>query len=518
MTHSTAAPQPASDPGAQHWLDAGRACVLRSDLAGAVATFRSGLAAHPQSIDLQHALAGVLWQTGEVAEAETLLRDLLARDPANAAATFLLAQLLKAQGRMLAVETIVRALFAHTELEFGNLVHAIELLDDCGRKQAAADLAEVAITAGCDDPRLHAYAGMLATQIGEFGRAREHYRHALAHDARALEWQSAYGLAVSQPYTSAEDPDFALLRGFLDRADLGTKARASVLFALGKAHDDIGDHARAAEWLRQANALVAADVNWSRKNWRRIVSARLDAKPLAATAVSADDFVPIFVVGLPRSGTTLVADRLARHAQVCNRGELNWIAFLAQQIAQTGKVDAAVLARAVETFRTQVRQDDSDARWFIDKQPLNFLHIDLILALFPNARIVHCRRNSRDTALSIWMQYFAGRDQDFAYEFADIAAVAQGSERLLAAATRRHSPSIRELRYETLVREPERCISELLTWIGLPDAGMAANAPERRVISTASAWQARQPVHVRSIARWRAYAPFVPELLQFPDD
>ena len=514
MTDHTTATAPAAD--AQEWLDAGRARVLRGDLAAAIAAFRSGLVAHPRSVDLQHALAGVLWQNGEVVEAETRLRDLLVQEPGHAASVFLLAGLLKTQGRMLAVETAVRALFAQAQMDVGDLIHAIELLDGCGRKQAASDLVEAAIEAGARDPRLHAYAGMLAIQVGAFARAREHYAFSLAHDARALDWQAAYGLTASQPYRQADHPDFALLRGFLERPGLGDKARASVLFALGKAHDDVGDHAQAADWLRRANALVAADVSWSRKNWRRIVSARLDAGRLTTALAPADDFVPIFIVGLPRSGTTLVAEHLSRHAQVCNRGELGWIAFLARQIAQGGKVDPNALARAAATYVTQVRQDDTDARWFIDKQPLNFLHIDLILALFPQARIVHCRRNGRDTALSIWMQYFAGREQDFAYDFADIAAVAQGCERLMAAARKHHAGSIHALHYEDLVLEPEHRIAELSAWIGLPAAG-TATAPESRVISTASAWQARQPVHTRSIGRWRTYAPFVPELLQFPE-
>ena len=163
-----------------------------------------------------------------------------------------------------------------------------------------------------------------------------------------------------------------------------------------------------------------------------------------------------------------------------------------------------------------MRQDDTDARWFIDKQPLNFLHVELILALFPQARIVHCRRNARDTALSIWMQYFAGPELGFACDFADIAAVAQGCERLMAAAHRRHVAAIHEVRYEALVQDPDRVIGTLARWIGL-DAAVEPEASTPVVISTSSAWQARQPVHARWVARGRAYEEVVAELLGFPD-
>lgn len=501
---------------AGEWLAQGRALVLRGDASAALAWFSDALIEHPGSLDLAHAEAGLLWQARRVAEAESRLRTLLVEHPGHVAAGLLLAKILREQGRMLAVETTLRSLFAHMTADVGPLIQAIELLDDCGRKQAAADLVERAIEAGSNDPRLHAYAGMLHMQTGDFDLARTRYAFALAHDARALEWQSAYGHATSRRYVQADDADFALMRGFLDRPALGDAERASVLFALGKMCDDIGDHAQAATHLREANRIVAAKVDWSRKNWRRLVSARLDAKPLPANVDRTNDFTPIFIVGLPRSGTTLVAEWLARHPCVCNRGELNWIAHLAGEVARAPNVVDA-LKQAAATYRTQVRQDDTDAHWFIDKQPLNFLHIDLILAMFPRARIIHCRRNLRDTALSIWMQHFAGREQAFAYDFEHIAAVAQAEERLLSAARKRYPDSLRQVRYEEFVGDPQATTRTLGEWIGLPANDGSASSDAPRVISTASAWQARQPVHARSIGRWRAYALHVPELLQFPD-
>ncbi|MEO7326392.1 MAG: sulfotransferase [Dokdonella sp.] len=501
---------------AGEWLAQGRALVLRGDGAAALAWFSDALSEHPDSVDLALAEAGLLWQGGCAAEAESRLRTLLSLHPGLVAAAFLLAKILQEQGRMLAVETTLRSLFVHATADVGPLIQGIERLDGCGRKQAAADIVERAIEAGSDDPRLHAYAGMLDMQIGDFDLARTRYAFALEHDARALEWQSAYGYATSKRYAQADDADFALMQGFIERPALGDAERASVLFALGKMCDDVGDHAQAATHLREANRIIATKVDWSRKNWRRLVSARLDAKPLPANVDRPNDFAPVFIVGLPRSGTTLVAEWLARHPSVCNRGELNWIAHLAGEIARAPK-PADALMQAAATYRTQVRQDDTDAHWFIDKQPLNFLHIDLILAMFPHARIIQCRRHSRDTALSIWMQHFAGREQAFAYEFDHIAAVAQAEERLINVARKRHPDSLRAVHYEEFTGHPEQMTRALCEWIGLPahDGSTVPDAP--RVISTASAWQARQPVHARSIGRWRAYAAHLPELLQFPD-
>jgi tetratricopeptide (TPR) repeat protein len=498
------------------WLERGRALVLRGDLGGALAVFEGAHAAHPASVDVALGLAGVLWQAKHSGRAEAVLRALLEAHPGHVAATFLLAKILKEQARMNAVATSVRALLAAAPQPIGTTIQAVELLDDAGRKQDAADVCEAAIAHGSTDPRLSAYSGMLHLQLGDFARVRERYLYAIAHSAQAYDWQVANGLASAQRYADALHPDFAMFRDALARSDLGDRARASLLFALGKAHDDIGDHERAAAYFRDGNAVVRGFTDWSRKNFRRIVAAKLDAKPPPERVAVTPACVPIFIVGMPRSGTTLVADLIARHPDVRYRGELGWLPFLAQQLASSAKPNAATLEKAAATYLTQLRQDDAPARFYIDKQPLNFLHLDLIAALFPNARIVHCERSGRDTALSIWMQYFAGPENNFAYDFDDIAAVMQGCAKLIAGARRKSSVAIRTIRYEELVADSAPKMRDLAAWIGLGDFDVGT-ARSGATISTSSLWQVRQPVYARSIGRWRAYAPHVPELLQFAD-
>ncbi|HEY6895156.1 MAG TPA: sulfotransferase [Rhodanobacteraceae bacterium] len=498
------------------WLERGRASILRGDLDGALAVFADAYAEHPASPDIALALAGVLWQAKQSARAEAVLRALLAAHPDHVAATFLLAKILKEQARTSAVATAVRALFAAAAQPVGTTIQAVELLDDAGRKRDAADLCEAVIAQGSTDPRLYAYSGMLHLQLGDFARVRERYTYAIAHSAHAYDWQVANGLASAQRYTDASHADFAMFREALARSDLSERARGSLLFALGKAHDDIGDYERAAGYFRGGNAVVKAFTEWSRKNFRRTVAAKLDAKPPTARVAASPGCVPIFIVGMPRSGTTLVADLLSRHPDVRYRGELGWMPFLAQQLAASAKPTLAMLEQAAATYLAQIREDDAPARFYIDKQPLNFLHVDLIAALFPNARIVHCRRSERDTALSIWMQYFAGPENNFAYDFDDIAAVMQGCSKLVASAERKRAAEIHTIRYEHLVADSDSTMRELAAWIGLGDFDVAA-ARSDATISTSSLWQVRQPVYARSIGRWRAYAPYVPELMAFAD-
>ncbi|MBS0557863.1 MAG: sulfotransferase [Proteobacteria bacterium] len=489
-----------------------RASVLRGEWNAALRHAESGLAANPQSLELRRALAGIHRQNARLADAESLLRDVLVRAPGDFAAAFTLAEMLIEAGRGAAAAETLRTCFAQGAHDAELAIRAVELLDEAGRKHAAASIADAALAGHADDARLHAYAGMLRIQLGEFERARGDFAFALEHDARACDWHVPLGLASAQRYADAKHADFGVFRECLARSDLSDTARTSLLFAAGKAHDDIGDFAQAAGSWREANARAHAATAWSRKNWQRAVESRLASRP-QARRLHEPDFVPVFIVGMPRSGTTLAAELLARHPRVRNRGELPWLAKLAQLPALAGNAPRDVLERCAAIYAAQLLQDDAgDTRFFIDKQPLNFRYVDLMLALFPNARIVHCRRDARDTALSLWAQYFHEDVQGYAYDFADMARVMRDSERLMAHWRERYPQAIRELRYEDLAAQPQAQIARLAEWIGVPAGPVSQAQAATDAIGTASLWQARQPVYTRSIGRWRHYAPFVPEL------
>ncbi len=508
----------------QDWLATARAQILHGDPVTAQATVTQALAEHPGSAELRRVQAGVFQQTGRTADAEALLRELLAQHPGDVASAFSLARLLKEQGRTAAVATVLRNCFATgpNDRDVNLAIAAIELLDDCRRKRDAAAIAEAAIVSNPGDARLHAYAGMLEIQLGEFDRARERYLFALQHDERAWEWHVPIGLSSAQRYRSDAHPDLALFRDGLRREGLSDLARAELHFALGKARDDLGDYPEAARHFRDGNAIAHRLTPWTRKAWRRAVDARLAARPITPRPQPVDDFVPLFIVGMPRSGTTLLAELLASHPKVCNRGELPWIARFAQQPDLAGEPARDALERAAAKYAALSRQDDAaDAQWFIDKQPLNFRYVDLILAMFPRARIVHCRRSPRDTALSLWMQCFLEDVQGYAYDFGDIAAVMRDERRLMAHWRERYPDAIRAVRYEDVVAAPHDVIASLAAWIGLPPwpaQGMRERARPASTISTASLWQARQPVNARSVGRWRNYAGLVPELLEIPEE
>ena len=506
-----------ADASEQAWLECGRTLVLRTELEAAMEVFAAATTRYPASADLTLGLAGLCWQMQRQAQAEALLRDWLSAHPGDIAASFLLVRLLRDQGRMQAAAETMLTLFEHGPHDEDTVIQAVEMLDDYGRPQDAARICEVAIAAGSADPRLHAYAGMLGIQLGRFERVREHYSFALAHDAQAVEWNIPIGLSGLQRYREADHPDFALFREVLGRAGLSDQARTTTLFALAKAHDDIADHAQAARYFSEANARAHAARSWPRKQWKRAVEARLNAPAYPWTLPAPDDWTPVFIVGVPRSGTTLLAELIARRPQVCNRGELGWLQAIAQRLSPAPTSERKPFEEAAALYAAQLRQDDSNARWFIDKQPLNLLHVDLIMALWPNARIIHCERDARDTALSLWSQSFHDQAHDYAYDFNDIATVIQGCRRLMSHWRERYPASIRTVHYEALVAAPDDGVAALAEWLGLPAAASVEPARASHGISTASAWQARQPVHTRSAGRWRDYAAYIPQLLRIPE-
>jgi hypothetical protein len=208
---------------------------------------------------------------------------------------------------------------------------------------------------------------------------------------------------------------------------------------------------------------------------------------------------------------------LTRHAQVRGRGEMDWLPFLAFELSARQLVnDPVALRQVAATYLAQLRQDDAPARWYIDKNPHNFRHLGLIARLFPQARVIHCIRERRDTAASIWSQHFAHQDMDYAYNMGDICAFGSDHDRLMEHWRHNLDLPVFEIEYERLVEQPASMLRQLGDFLGLPEhdsKGPESDQPSS--ISTASVWQVRQPVNSGSVGRWHQFAPYLPELLEY---
>jgi LPS sulfotransferase NodH len=369
------------------------------------------------------------------------------------------------------------------------------------------------------DARLLALAGRVALVLGDFERARARLLEALDRGVNCNESYVALLLSMAQRYGDSGHPDFARFERLLRDPALLPPARAATWLALGKACDDIGDAPGAVRAWREGNALLRGARPWSRPDWARSVERQLSA---AAPAVHADvdaSFNPVFIVGMPRSGTTLIAERLARDARVCNRDESAWLPQVAALLDGDPPPTPDRLAPAARLYRRHIRQDDAPAHWYIDKNPLNFRHLGAAAALLPNLRVIWCRRGARDTALSIWGHFFGNPDNGYARDFEDIAAVTRDCERLMRHWIAQAGLPVLAIDYEDTVAQPEATLARVRDFLGMtPAEPPAADAGRRQAIVTASTWQARQPIYRHAVERWRRYAAHLPEMLRaFPD-
>jgi hypothetical protein len=309
----------------------------------------------------------------------------------------------------------------------------------------------------------------------------------------------------------------------LQRRELMSWQRQAVLFALGKAHDDLGEYAAAMRHFEAANALRGAQSRFDRERLVRHTTNVIAATPpgFLRADLGVEDATPILIVGMPRSGTTLVEQILSSHPDVAAGGELDFWGRLNQ--GGVGVFDpteaAGTVQRVAGDYLAVLRAVAPDAMRVTDKMPFNFFLLGMIRQAFPHATIVHCRRHPIDTCLSIYVTDFQTR-YDFASDRGSLVLVYREYLRMMAHWRKVLPPDhCIDVEYETLVADPAPITRRLVAACGLEwnDACLAPNR-NRRAIATASLWQARQPIYNTSVERWRRYQPWLGELRELLAD
>ena len=472
---------------------------------------------HPGRVELEQR-QGEAWQlAGDGERALRVLEGLSQRHPAESAVAFSLAHVLREQGRYDAATKRIARCARQSPIDAIHVARCVQFAMQCQRDEVAQALCEEALTAGVADARLLALAGRAALVLGDFERARVRLLEALDRGVNCNESYVALLLSMAQRYGDAGHPDFALFERMLRDPALLPPARGATLLAMGKACDDVGDTPAAVRALREGNALLRSVRPWSRPDWERLVQHQLAALPCTAPAPVDASFNPVFIVGMPRTGTTLIAERLARDARVCNRDESAWLPQVAALVNADLPPSQDRLAQAARLYRTHLGQDDAPAQWHVDKNPLNFRYLGTAAAILPNLRVIWCRRGPRDTALSIWSHFFGNPDNGYARDFDDIAAVTRDCERLMRHWTQGGVPVL-AVDYEDTVAQPDAVLARVRAFLGIAEAeSHIADAGRRQAIVTASTWQARQPIYGHAVERWRRYEPHLPELMRaFP--
>jgi len=358
--------------------------------------------------------------------------------------------------------------------------------------------------------------GASAQFLGDFKSAQTAYERNLSLDEKAYR---AWSSLVSLTKQTSEQNHLDVLIPLFEQADGNAEGRLQLGHAIAKTLEDLGRHEESLDWLIRAKTAKRDQIRYDRQNGRALFDAV--KLPLSPTdTITSLSNAPIFVVGLPRTGTTLVDRILSSHTQVVSAGELNLFPELVKVRAQTPSnmvMDAETFEAARELDFTDIGkayvesiQDRSDGSLHvIDKMPLNFFYAGLIHRALPNARIIALRRGAMDSCLSNFRQLFSTQYSYYNYTF-DLDDTAWFYRRFdeLMTHWRDTLPADRfmEVHYEEIVFDQEIQTRRLLEFCDLDwDEACLSFHENAAPVSTASSVQVRQPLYSGSIGRWKKY-------------
>lgn len=536
------------------WRALGDQLTILDDGAGADAAYAQSIRASvtdPQLMEAARALC-----EGKLAIAERLLRPHLHANPTDVAAIRMLAELGARLGRFDEAERLLaRCLELAPSFLAARHNYAIVLHRQSKAGEALTQI-DALLEADPDNPSYRFLRASALTRVGEYDQAIEIYSVILArHSDNARGWLSlghacktagraadtiaAYAKAIEIMPTFGEaywslanmktyrfdDTAMATMQAQLSRGDISPEDRFHLHYALGKAFEDRAAHedafkhyAAGADLRRQGLAYVADDATELTDKVVKYFSADL-LKARAGQGCAAPD--PIFVVGLPRSGSTLIEQILSSHSAVEGTMELPDIIALAKRIGG-GKVRGSAYPEALDAFtsgqlcelgeeylaRTRV-QRKTDRPFFIDKMPNNFQHLGLIHLILPNAKIIDARRHPLGNCFAAFKQHFA-RGQAFSYDLDDLGRYYSDYVRLMDHFDRALPGRVHRVFYEQMVGEPEAQVHRLLGYCGLPfEEGCLEFYNNTRAVRTASSEQVRQPIYSEAVDQWRNYEPWL---------
>ena len=537
---------------AEAQFNLGNALMATGEDAAAEKHYRKAIRSRPDYVDALNNLGNLLRQRGKVNEAGQLFRKVVKLAPDFAGGHFNFALAVQEQANYEeAIEAFRRAL----ELD-DRPAHMWEALGHCQRQQGALDDAEAAfdealkrqpestallnalglvqfaknrvddalasfeaaLTLDAALPLSQNHTGMACSALGDRSRAASHFEQAIAIDA---------GFGDAYRNLAELDLDEAQARDLIGRISrqlandtLAPLHRIDMQFALGKLLDDLGQFEEAFAAFETANQLKHVDVRFNAEAQGRYMDAIIEVFNAeyfeAAASHGESSEQPVFVVGMPRSGTSLVEQIAASHPRVFGAGELTFfpehIMTLARRLESDksfpycvkGKMEA--IAQLAPAYLELLDQRADGAVRVTDKMPYNFLYLGVIATLFPRARVVHCRRDPMATCFSIYTRKLAG-SHPYSYDLQELGAAYRAYERLMGHWRTVLPMPLLDLDYEGLIADQEGCTRELIAFLGLDwDAACLDFHRSERAVTTASQWQVRRPLYASAAEHWRHYA------------
>ena len=492
--------------------------LARNDLAHAEPILRNRLKEEPTDIGAIRMLAELAGRIGRNKDAETLLRRALELAPGFAAARHNLAIALHRQGRSEEAIGEIDQLLVRDPGHPSYLNLKAAALARLGDYAPSIALYSQVLVAYPNQPKVWMSLGHSLKTIGRQDESIQAYR-------RCLELQPSLGeawwsLANLKTFRFSEE-DRTAMRAALDAPDLSEEDRFHLGFALGKAEEDVGAYAASfahyADGNRRRRALIDYDAAELSEGVDRQIGLFTGDFFAARQGWGAQAPDPIFVVSLPRSGSTLIEQILASHSQVEGTTELADIATLASRVGLKGMASLGPdEARALgEEYLDRTRiQRKTDRPFFVDKMPNNWAHVGFIKLILPNATIVDARRHPLGCCFSNFKQHFA-RGQTFTYDLVDLARYYADYVRLMNHFDAALPGQVRRIFYEAMVDDTEAQVRALLDHARLPfEESCLRFHQTERAVRTASSEQVRRPIFREGVEQWRHFESWLGPLRQ----
>lgn len=542
------------DPNGPAWRALGDQLTLIDDADGADAAYAQSIRASVSDPNLMQAAVALV--EGKLAVAEHLLRPHLRANPTDVAAIRMLAEVGARLGRFEDAEKLLaRCLELAPSFLAARHNYALVLHRQSKSTEALKQI-DLLLAADANNPAYRFLRATALTRIGEYEEAIALYRNVLAarpNNARA--WLSlghacktagrredcinayensivnaphfgeAYWSLANMKTHPFSDGDIAGMRDQLQRDDLVEEDRFHIHYALGKALEDRGEFAASfhhySEGARIRRGGLSYDADETAQAAREHEALFTSAFFAAHKGQGASDPDPIFIVGLPRSGSTLIEQILSSHSMVEGTMELPDIIMMAKSIGG-GKVRGGAYPSALAQLRPdEIRalgaeyigrtrvQRKTRRPFFIDKMPNNSQHVGFIHLILPNAKIIDARRHPMASCFAAFKQHFA-RGQGFTYDLEDLGRYYADYVSLMRKFDTAAPGVVHRVIYEDLVADTEGEVRRLLAYLGLPFEPACLRFHENtRAVRTASSEQVRQPIYANAVDHWRNYEPWL---------
>ncbi len=495
-------------------------------LAEAETLLRRALKKNPDHAEALNNLGNLLFENGENTKALTCYRKAADLLPGNHEILYNYATALGQSGRLSEATAILRDLLSPNPDNYRVAASLGVFLHDLGRLEEASSYLEKALALKPDYFEAHRFLALIFRDQGDLEAAVHQLRKSLKQRPdNALAW---YLLSRYKKFKDPEDSDLASIHRLLAGSELPAEDRIFLSFSLGKIYDDLGHYPEAFSWYRQGNSLkrgslgrTAGQTGFKLREITRVFTPDLFSR---LSGCGTDSLLPVFIVGMPRSGTTLVEQIAASHSSVFGAGELKKLRDLTLELAESAggsstypdclhKIAPSRLNNLAKRYIQELATGlPGDITRVTDKMPTNFSHLGLIRLLFPKAQIIHCRRNPLDTCLSNYFQNFEeGNECSFSLD--DLALYYRKYEALMAHWREVLPGGFLEIDYEDLVTNFETKAREIISYLELDwQESCLSFFKTRRIVHTSSDWQVRQPVYKTSVERWRNYEEFLEPL------